>query len=67
MFVLLNFSHAIAIYLVEKYAKNDSLYPKDLVQRTKVNEVLFWDASFFFARMFQISVRNLFGLQMTIS
>ena len=49
-------SHAIAIYLVEKYAKNDSLYPKDLIKRTKVNEILFYDASYVFPRVFQITV-----------
>lgn len=38
-------SSAIAIYLVETYAKDDSLYPKDPVQRVKVNERLFYVAS----------------------
>ena len=49
-------SHAIAIYLIEKYAKNDALYPKDLVQRTKINEKLFYDASYLFPRGYQIFV-----------
>lgn len=47
-------SSAIAIYLVEKYAKNDSLYPKDLLQRTKVNERLFYIMSYIFPRGYQI-------------
>lgn len=35
-------SAAIAIYLVEKYGKDDSLYPKDPEKRAKVNEKLFY-------------------------
>lgn len=35
-------SSAISIYLVEKYAKDDSLYPKDPAKRAKVNEKLFY-------------------------
>jgi glutathione S-transferase len=40
--------------MVEKYAKDDSLYPKDLDMRTKVNERLFYLASYLFPRGFQI-------------
>ncbi|KAL3275753.1 hypothetical protein HHI36_020498 [Cryptolaemus montrouzieri] len=40
-------SHAILIYLVDKYAKNDSLYPKDFVKRTIVNQLLFLETSIF--------------------
>lgn len=47
-------SNAIAIYMVEKYAEDDSLYPKDLDMRTKVNERLFYVASYMFPRGFQI-------------
>ena len=46
-------SNAIAIYLVEKYAKDDSLYPKDLVTRALINERLFFFASFIFPRLYQ--------------
>lgn len=49
-------SHAIGIYLVTKYAKNDSLYPKDFIKRTRVNERLFFEASYLFARLFEICV-----------
>lgn len=41
-------SHAISIYLVEKYGKNDQLYPKDLILRSKINQRLFFDASVLF-------------------
>lgn len=54
-------SSAISIYLVEKYAKNDSLYPKDLMLRTKVNERLFFIASFMFPRGTQMLYPICFG------
>ncbi|EDV55071.1 glutathione S-transferase 1 [Drosophila erecta] len=38
-------SHAIAAYLVDKYAKSDDLYPKDLVKRAIINQRLFFEAS----------------------
>lgn len=49
-------SHAIGIYLVQKFAKDDKLYPKDFLKRTLVNERLFFEASFLFARLFEICV-----------
>ncbi|EDW81100.1 uncharacterized protein Dwil_GK11876 [Drosophila willistoni] len=36
-------SRAILIYLVEKYAKDDSLYPKDPQQKAVVNQRLYFD------------------------
>ncbi|XP_058447761.1 glutathione S-transferase 1-like [Malaya genurostris] len=36
-------SRAIMGYLVEKYGKNDSLYPKDPKQRAMVNQRLYFD------------------------
>ncbi|KAH8320740.1 hypothetical protein KR067_008210, partial [Drosophila pandora] len=41
-------SHAIVCYLVDKYAKSDELYPKDLVKRAQVNQRLYFDASALF-------------------
>ena len=49
-------SHAINIYLAQKFAKTDKLYPKDFLKRTVVNERLFFEASFLFARLFEICV-----------
>jgi glutathione S-transferase len=60
-------SNAIAIYMVEKYAKDDSLYPKDLALRTKVNEKLFYVASYMFPRGFQIFFPVMFGKETTIA
>ncbi|XP_001868772.2 glutathione S-transferase 1 [Culex quinquefasciatus] len=44
-------SHAIMIYLVSKYGKDDSLYPKDLAKQSKVNAALFFESGVLFARM----------------
>ncbi|XP_022229125.1 glutathione S-transferase 1-like [Drosophila obscura] len=38
-------SHAINAYLVAKYGKEDSLYPKDLQQRAIVDQRLHYDSS----------------------
>lgn len=59
-------SSAIAIYLVEKYAKDDSLYPKDLKLRTTVNERLFYVGSYMFPRLFQIFKPGYFGIETEI-
>ncbi|TMW54601.1 hypothetical protein DOY81_000395, partial [Sarcophaga bullata] len=44
-------SHAICSYLVEKYAKNDQLYPKDLRKRAEVDARLHFDSGHLFARL----------------
>nr|CAI5833608.1 unnamed protein product [Callosobruchus analis] len=36
-------SHAINCYLVDKYAKDDALYPKNLQNRATVNQRLYYD------------------------
>ncbi|XP_017077480.1 glutathione S-transferase 1-like [Drosophila eugracilis] len=48
-------SHAIVTYLVDKYAKTDELYPKDLVKRAIINQRLFFDASVLFASLANVS------------
>lgn len=37
-------SHAIIAYLVEKYGKDGSLYPKDLVKRAQIDQRLHFDS-----------------------
>lgn len=44
-------SHAIVAYLSDKYGKDDSLYPKDLYTRARVNQRLFFDASSLFPKV----------------
>ncbi|XP_062547683.1 glutathione S-transferase 1-like [Armigeres subalbatus] len=43
-------SHAIMIYLVSKYGKDDSLYPKDFAKQAKVNAALCFNCGVLFAR-----------------
>ncbi|XP_062129508.1 glutathione S-transferase 1-like [Drosophila sulfurigaster albostrigata] len=42
-------SHAIMCYLVSKYGKDDSLYPKDLLKRAIVNQRLYFESGVVFA------------------
>ena len=44
-------SHAICTYLIEKYAPNDALYPKNLAQRAKVDQRLHFDSGVLFAAL----------------
>lgn len=44
-------SHAICTYLVEKYARDDKLYPKNLLDRAQVDARLHFDSGVLFARM----------------
>ncbi|XP_065088159.1 glutathione S-transferase 1-like [Ochlerotatus camptorhynchus] len=44
-------SHAILVYLVSKYGKDDSLYPKDLVTQARINAWLHFDSSILFPRL----------------
>lgn len=45
-------SHAICTYLIDKYAPNDALYPKDLYLRAKCNQRLHFDSSILFRRLY---------------
>lgn len=47
---ILIFSRAIITYLVEKYGKNDSLYPKDVQKRAVVLQRLFFDVTTLYQR-----------------
>ncbi|XP_043644080.1 glutathione S-transferase 1-like [Drosophila teissieri] len=49
-------SHAIAGYLVDKYAKSDELYPRDLVLRAQVDQRLYFDASILFMSLRNVSI-----------
>lgn len=51
-------SHAINAYLVTKYGKNDSLYPKDPEKRAVVDQRLHFDSSVLFPRLAAIVVSN---------
>nr|WGO51736.1 glutathione S-transferase epsilon 4 [Ectropis grisescens] len=42
--LVLQDSHAILMYIVDKYANNDGLYPKDAAKRALVNQKLFFDS-----------------------
>uniref|UniRef100_A0A1L8D6F5 Glutathione S-Transferase-Epsilon6 n=1 Tax=Plutella xylostella TaxID=51655 RepID=A0A1L8D6F5_PLUXY len=44
-------SHVIVTYLVDKYAKDDSLYPKDIKKRAQVDQKLYFDATILFPRL----------------
>ncbi|XP_067618742.1 glutathione S-transferase 1-like [Eurosta solidaginis] len=48
--VIVNDSHVIDTYLVEKYAADDSLYPKDPQKRREVDTLLYFDACHLFPR-----------------
>ncbi|KAH8297211.1 hypothetical protein KR044_006697, partial [Drosophila immigrans] len=48
-------SHAIMAYLVRKYAKDDSLYPKDYYKRASVDQRLHFDSGV----IFQGCIRNI--------
>ncbi|XP_065367778.1 glutathione S-transferase 1-like [Calliphora vicina] len=50
-------SHAIIAYLVSKYSKDDTLYPKDFLKRAVVNQRLFFESGV----MFQGGLRNITG------
>lgn len=49
-------SHAINAYLVGKYAKDDSLYPKDLYKRALVDEKVNFDLGVLFPVLRSIDV-----------
>ncbi|XP_062552005.1 glutathione S-transferase 1-like [Armigeres subalbatus] len=44
-------SHAIAIYLVSKYAPNSGLYPSDIKQQARINSILHFESGVLFPRL----------------
>lgn len=52
-------SHAIAAYLVGKYGKDDSLYPKDLQKRALVDQRLHFESGIIFACVRSIVVSEI--------
>lgn len=54
-------SRAIQAYLVDKYAKNDSLYPKCLEKRALVNQRLYFDLGTLYARLADYYYPQLFN------
>ncbi|XP_060655654.1 glutathione S-transferase 1-like [Drosophila nasuta] len=55
-------SHAIITYLVSKYGKDDSLYPKDLLKRAVVDQRLHFESGVVFANVLRAITRNIFFL-----
>jgi len=53
-------SHAIICYLVSKYGKDDSLYPKDLLKRAVVDQRLHFESGVVFANALRSIAYNLF-------
>ena len=56
---ILNESRAICGYLVQKYGKDDSLYPKDAVKRAVVDQLLYFDMGVFYQRFSKVYVIHL--------
>lgn len=52
----LNESRAICSYLVNKYGKDDTLYPKDAKARALVDQRLYFDMGVFYHRFGQVYV-----------
>lgn len=46
-------SRSIAVYLIEKYGKDDSLYPKDPLKRAIVNQRLYFDLGTLYQRLME--------------
>ncbi|XP_059478222.1 glutathione S-transferase 1-like [Neocloeon triangulifer] len=53
-------SHAICTYLIGKYGKDDSLYPKDLQKRAIIDQRLHFDTGMLFTSLFQIAYPLIF-------
>lgn len=56
-------SRAILVYLVEKYGKTDSLYPKDAQKRAVVNQRLYFDMGTLYQRFADYYYPQIFAKQ----
>ncbi|XP_061379594.1 glutathione S-transferase 1-like isoform X2 [Danaus plexippus] len=56
-------SHAIILYLFDKYAKpeHDHLYPSNVKIRAKINQILFFDCGVLFARLRSVMAPTYMG------
>lgn len=54
-------SHAIVVYLAEKYAGNSALYPKDLITRARIQQRLHFDSGLLFPPMRIANSTIIFG------
>ncbi|XP_073818498.1 glutathione S-transferase 1-like [Musca autumnalis] len=56
-------SHAIATYLAERYGQDDSLYPKDLYKRAKVQQLQHFSNSILFVSCVKAAYAPIFARQ----
>ncbi|XP_037956166.1 glutathione S-transferase 1 [Teleopsis dalmanni] len=54
-------SHAIICFMVSKYAEDDSLYPKNLTQRARVDHRLHFENGVLFQVIKDLVARNIYG------
>ncbi|EEZ98838.1 Glutathione S-transferase 1-1-like Protein [Tribolium castaneum] len=60
-------SHAIMVYLLSKYAKDDSLYPQDLRKRAVIDQRMHFDSGVAFAVFLRILYPLIYGEKKTIT
>ncbi|KAL6260244.1 hypothetical protein P5V15_007778 [Pogonomyrmex californicus] len=60
-------SRPIMIYLVSKYAKNDSLYPKNPKERAMVDQMMYFDAGSLYANLIRCFIPVVRGLANSIN
>ncbi|KAG5671527.1 hypothetical protein PVAND_001721 [Polypedilum vanderplanki] len=58
-------SRAICIYLVEKYGKNDSLYPKNPKLRAKINQLIYFDLGTLYKSFYEYIVPVFMGEELS--
>lgn len=61
---ILTESRAICIYLIEKYGKDDSLYPEDVKTRAVINQRLYFDMGTLFKQYVDHYYAKWFGKEM---